>query len=82
MKQANRHREIERCRSAGLAGRRFGPQARIAVHPLTGSTHSLMELAAALTTAKSGGVIMAAIAHVFTISYVANLLGGNEDWLF
>ena len=25
---------------------------------------------------------MAAIAHVFTISYVANLLGEDEDWLF
>jgi hypothetical protein len=24
---------------------------------------------------------MAAIAHVFTISYVANLLGEDEDWL-
>jgi hypothetical protein len=32
-------------------------------------------LAAAFDTAKSGGVIMAAITHVFTISYVANLLG-------
>ena len=25
---------------------------------------------------------MAAIAHVFTIGYVANLLGEDEDWLF
>lgn len=25
---------------------------------------------------------MATIAHVFTISYVANLLGEDEDWLF
>ena len=41
-----------------------------------------MELAAALGTAKSGGLIMAAIAQVFTISYVANLLGEDEDWLF
>ena len=40
-----------------------------------------MELAAALGTAKSGGLIMAAIAHVFTIGYVANLLGEDEDWL-
>ena len=36
----------------------------------------------ALTAAKSGGVIMAVIAHVFSISYVANLLGENEYWLF
>jgi hypothetical protein len=41
-----------------------------------------MELATALGTAKSGGLIMAAIAQVFTISYVANLLGEDEDWLF
>jgi hypothetical protein len=41
-----------------------------------------MELAAAFHTAKSGGLIMAAIAHVFTISYVANLLGEDEDWLY
>ena len=41
-----------------------------------------MELASALNTAKSGGLIMAAIAQVFTISYVDNLLGEDEDWLF
>ena len=40
-----------------------------------------MELAAALGTAKSGSLIVAAIAPVFTIGYVANLLGENEDWL-
>jgi hypothetical protein len=31
--------------------------------------------------AKSGGVIVAAIAAVFTIGYVANMLGEDEDWL-
>ena len=41
-----------------------------------------MELAAALDTAKSGSLTMAAIAHVFTIGYVANLLGEDEDWLY
>ena len=41
-----------------------------------------MELATALDTAKSGRLIMAAIAHVFTIGYVANLLGEDEDWLY
>jgi hypothetical protein len=41
-----------------------------------------MELATALSTAKSGGLIMAAIAQVFTISYVANLIGEDKDWLF
>jgi hypothetical protein len=40
-----------------------------------------MELAAAPGTAKAGGLIMAAIAHVFTISYVANQLDEDEDWL-
>ena len=40
-----------------------------------------MELAAALGTAKSGSLIVAAIAAVFTIGYVANLLGEDEDWL-
>ena len=40
-----------------------------------------MELAAAFDAAKSGGVIVAAIAAVFTIGYVANMLGEDEDWL-
>ena len=41
-----------------------------------------MELAATLGAAKPGGLIMAAIAQVFTIGHVANLLGEDEDWLF
>ena len=41
-----------------------------------------MELAAALDAATSGGVIVAAIAAVFTIGYVANMLGEDEDWLY
>ena len=40
-----------------------------------------MELAAAFDAAKSGGVIVAAIAALFTIGYVANMLGEDEDWL-
>ena len=40
-----------------------------------------MELAAALGAAQQGGLIMVAISSVFTISYVANLLGEDEDWL-
>ena len=39
-------------------------------------------MAAAPDTAKSGGLIMAAIPHVFTIGYVANPLGEDEDWLY
>jgi hypothetical protein len=41
-----------------------------------------VELAAAPDTAQPGGLIMAAISAVFTISYVADLLGEDEDWLF
>ena len=41
-----------------------------------------MELATTLGGAKSGGLILDAIAHVFTIGYVANLLSEDEDWLF
>ena len=40
-----------------------------------------MELAAELGRAQSGSLIMAAISAVFTIGYVANLLGEGEDWL-
>ena len=40
-----------------------------------------MELATAFGTAQSGGLIVAAIAAVFTIAYVANMLGEDEDWL-
>ena len=40
-----------------------------------------MELAAALGTAQLGGLILAAISAVFTIGYVANMLGEHEDWL-
>jgi len=41
-----------------------------------------MELAAAFGTSQSGGLILAAIAAVFTISYVANMLGEDDDWLY
>ena len=40
-----------------------------------------MELASALGSAQSGGLILAAIAAVFTIGYVANMLGEDEHWL-
>ena len=39
-----------------------------------------MELATAFSTSQSGG-LNAAIAAVFTIGYVANMLGEDEDWL-
>ena len=41
-----------------------------------------MELAAVCRRSPSGGLILAAISAVFTIDYVANLLGEDEDWLF
>jgi len=40
-----------------------------------------VELAATLGTTNSGSLIVAAIAPVFTIGYVANLLGEDEAWL-
>jgi hypothetical protein len=41
-----------------------------------------MELAAGLGPAQSGRLIMTAISAVFTIGYVANLLGEDENWIF
>jgi hypothetical protein len=41
-----------------------------------------VELAAEIGRAQPSRLIMAAISAVFTIGYVANLLGEDEDWLF
>ena len=41
-----------------------------------------MELAVGLGPAQPGRLIMAAISAVFTIGYVANLLGEDENWIF
>ena len=41
-----------------------------------------MELAAGRGPAQPGRLIMAAISAVFTIGYVANLLGEDENWIF
>ena len=40
-----------------------------------------MELAVALATAPAGGLTWPATSAVFTIGYVAGLLGEDEDWL-
>jgi hypothetical protein len=40
-----------------------------------------VELAPAFGTSQSGGLILAAIAVVFTIDCVANMLGEDNDWL-
>ena len=71
--------QIEQRRPAGLVGRRPGPDRRSSRPQDRPAT--AVELAAALGTAKSGSLIMAAIVAVFTIGYVANLLGEDEDWL-
>jgi hypothetical protein len=39
-------------------------------------------LAATRGSSSSGGLSLAAISAVFTIAYVANLLGEDKDWLF
>lgn len=41
-----------------------------------------MELAAVCRRSPSGGLISAAISAVFTIGYVADIRGEDEDWLF
>ena len=41
-----------------------------------------MELAAGLGPAQPGRLITAAISAVFTIGYVTNLLGEDENWIF
>ena len=41
-----------------------------------------MELAAEIGPKQPGRLTMAAISAVFTIGYVANLLGEDEEWLF
>jgi len=41
-----------------------------------------VELAVGLGPAQPGRLIMAAISAVFTIGYVANLLGEDENWIF
>ena len=71
--------QIEQRRPAGLVGRRPGPDRRSSRPQDRPAT--AVELAAALGTAKSRSLIVAAIASVFTIGYVANLLGEDEDWL-
>ena len=40
-----------------------------------------MELAASFGTDHSGGLIVAAITHAYTVSRVAKMLGEDEDWL-
>jgi hypothetical protein len=41
-----------------------------------------VELAADLGRAQPGRLIMAAISAVFTIGYIAKLLGEDENWIF
>ena len=41
-----------------------------------------MELAAGFDPAQPGRLTIAALSAVFTIAYVATLLGEDEDWIF
>ncbi len=41
-----------------------------------------MELATSSSARPSGSLILAAISHVFTINYVAEQLGEDEEWLW
>jgi hypothetical protein len=47
----------------------------------TGSERPALELAPSKSTRQTGSLSLAAVAHVFTISYVAEMLGEDEDWL-
>ena len=40
-----------------------------------------MELASSRSTRQPRSLILAAISHVFTITYFAEMLGEDEDWL-
>ncbi|MGZ3667709.1 MAG: hypothetical protein ACXVDA_24860 [Ktedonobacterales bacterium] len=40
-----------------------------------------MELAPSRSARQAGSLSLAAIAHVFTIGYVAQMLDEDEDWL-
>src|SRR5256885_13920477 len=73
--QSDCHCQIERCRSASLAGRRPGPDRRASGPP--DRRTPAVELATAFDAAKSGGVIVAAISAAFTIGYVAARLRGG-----
>src|SRR5207237_10304592 len=77
--QPDRHRQNERRRPASLAGGRPGPDRRAS--GAQDRRASTVELASALGSAQSGGLILAAIAAVFTIGYVANMLGEDDHWL-
>ena len=56
--------------------------ARIAEHPVAKARRTAaLELASAQGAGQSGGLIMAGISYVFTITRVAKMLGEDEDWL-
>jgi hypothetical protein len=78
--QPDRHRRDERYRPASLAGRCPGPDRRASRSQ--DRRIAAMALAARFGSAQSGGLIVATISAVFTIGYVANQLGEDDDWFF
>jgi hypothetical protein len=49
--------------------------------PSKNSTNCFLELAYGQRAGQSGGLTMAGISYVFTISRVAEMLGEDEEWL-
>src|ERR1035437_10010258 len=76
--QHHRHGQNERRGSSSLAGRRPDPHCR-APDPKARRT-SALELAISSSVCQSGSLTLAAITAVFTINYVAEMLGEDEDW--
>src|SRR5664279_303484 len=78
--QHHRHGQNERRGSSSLAGRRPDPHCR-APDPKA-RRPSALELAISSSVCQSGSLTLAAITAVFTINYVAEMLGEDEDWLY
>jgi transposase len=70
----------ERHRSASVAGRRPDPHRRAPGPPARRTP--AVELANSSRECQAGGLTLPAISHVFTISYVAEKLGEDEEWLW
>ena len=76
--QPDRHGQDERRRSTSLTRRRSGPHRRAS--RAKARRTAALELASAQGAGQSGGLIMAGISYVFTITRVVQMLGEDEDW--